>query len=170
MPQREGRRFVAVATVLLLTAGLLAFPRATTTQRLGGKVLGPDGVTPVAGAVVVFKERRDGRTYISEPTEKDGTYRVSGIPDGEYLLTIRTDAGEFEISKSVEIQGGQPTTLTVMITGEPVARNGREEELLKKKHRKLLAIILPCVGGAALIGLAAGGGGGDDEEGSPHKP
>lgn len=62
---------------------LVAFPGHAVAASLAGSVLGEDG-SPVAGATVVAYDARLG--YATARTGTAGTWRIDGIPAGDYRL------------------------------------------------------------------------------------
>ena len=169
---RAGDRTALVATVLIVALVLPAAPIQAAPQKITGKVLATDGVAPVKGVSVIFQDQRTGQVYEADPTDAEGIYRVSDLPDGDYKVTVRAAGKSFEQPKEVSIRGGQPTTLSVILTPEATEAALADTAAGKTgKKGKTLAIILSAVGAAVIAGLAAAGG--DDEEdreGSPHKP
>lgn len=97
----------------------------TAFLRLGGVVTGrirrADGT---AGAnVLVRLDGDDGRTVASGFTDDDGSYRISGIPPGQYRLEAGHD-GEYE-SRVVRVSPGTPLTEDIEPALDGVRVTGR---------------------------------------------
>ena len=66
------------------------------TRRLGGTVTLKRGGSPVAGAEIVITRRDEGASLRrlsgdeSARSDMDGKWEVSGVPDGEYFLTVNS--------------------------------------------------------------------------------
>jgi hypothetical protein len=82
---------------------------------ISGTVLGPDGVTPVAGASVtaIDFDTRGGR---ATATAADGGYAIRGLPAGEYEVRVDTlDQGYLRECYPDDVQCRNPTPVGVTL-------------------------------------------------------
>ena len=70
---------------------------------LQGKVLGPDGKTPIAGAVVYAYHLDSDEIFASGDTDGKGRYEIVGLPLGWFDLFVRTEKGVFVANHVVNI-------------------------------------------------------------------
>jgi hypothetical protein len=85
---------VGVAAALCMAAGANA-------QRSSGNISGE----AVAGDTVVVEGSNTG--FHREVTlKKDGKYRVSSVPTGEYVVTVKHADGTADAAKAVEVHSG----------------------------------------------------------------
>jgi outer membrane receptor protein involved in Fe transport len=91
------RCFVAgIILLLALTAPSLAFAQAgppgqmplnTAPGKLSGTVTGPDG-QPLASVGITVKSATDSSMVTAVITQKDGKFRIDGLPFGKYTLRV----------------------------------------------------------------------------------
>ena len=58
-----------------------------------GQVLGHDGKTPVAGALVRVSHLRTAQTLSASPTDARGHFALTGIPYGYLDVVVETPGG-----------------------------------------------------------------------------
>ena len=93
----------------LLALALLLGP--TSGDTLSGRITDSDGA-PVPSAAVLISELHRVAT-----SSADGTFRLAGVPPGEYTLIVR-HVGFGPFARAVAVRG--PTTLTVTLRRTPV--------------------------------------------------
>ena len=91
-------------------------PAAAAHGRIGGKVVGKDGKTPVAGAVVRLSHLRTGGMFASPPTEAKGTFELTQVPYGYVDLMVETAEGGFVGSKVLNVVPDGKQSVTLVLT------------------------------------------------------
>jgi hypothetical protein len=71
--------------------------------RLEGKVFGPDGKTPIAGAAVYAYHLDTDEVFTSTDTDGKGRYVIEDLPLGWFDLFVRTEQGVFVANHVVNI-------------------------------------------------------------------
>lgn len=103
-------RILYVVLFLLLTAGALY----AQTGKVSGTVKSSDG-QPVPFVSVYLKGTSKGVL-----TDADGNFEITGVKDGSYTV-VTSSVGLQTISQSVDVAGGQPATLAIVM-----AEDGKE--------------------------------------------
>ncbi|MBZ5639395.1 MAG: hypothetical protein LAO51_11670 [Acidobacteriia bacterium] len=159
--------------------------------RLKAKVLGSDGKTPIAGAIVRGYHLDGGKVYSSLPTGAKGECELAGIPFGYVDIYIETKDGTFVGNQVVNVPPGGTVALSYTLTryaerdlawwngknpreipGTHTASQGIAEVRLKAagqefwKGPKGIAVIA----GASAALLFAVSGGGTSATASPSTP
>ena len=197
MQLRPVRVPMAAILAAQLTAGIPLHaqqapqPTPTTDARgaLRGRVLGQDGKTPVAGAVVKVSHLRTAQTLASSPTDHRGDFEVTQIPYGYLDLVVETPEGGYVASKVLNLgpegrvsvtlvltknedmpqgwwTGRQPRTLPGTDTPAVGVANVREGGGSFFRSRKGI-ILLAGAGALALLALS---GSSNDSPASPSSP
>jgi hypothetical protein len=87
-----------------------------------GKVVGEDGVTPVEGVIVSIGQEEEGTIYNSEPTNRDGVFRVDSAEAGRYAVLARKGDVGFLAAEDMELAAGENPPVAIMIrTGNQLA-------------------------------------------------
>jgi len=60
-----------------------------TTPLIVGKVVGPDGTTPVSNANVTLHTTNWDKSYFTPPTGSDGSFSFGGVATGTYILDVQ---------------------------------------------------------------------------------
>jgi len=126
MPVNKIAAFVLVAA--MLPGPLLAqdIPGATEDELIGplpeagsleGKVFGPDGKTPVSGAVVYAYHLDSDEVFASTDTDGKGRYTLKGLPLGWFDLFVRTEEGVFVANHVVNIPPKSKITASLTLKG-----------------------------------------------------
>ncbi|MEM7119499.1 MAG: carboxypeptidase-like regulatory domain-containing protein [Chloroflexota bacterium] len=88
---------------------------ALTHPSVIGMVYAPDGVTPVAANVQVYK---NGHRVLNVPTADDGSYKLGGLPDKSYTIQAipTSDEPHWKSARlSVEIDGDAAQTIDLTL-------------------------------------------------------
>ncbi len=110
---------VLVSPVIVL--GLLALTTpgtvtaSTGTGQLVGFVFGPDGTTPVAGAVVTLKNVSNGTAVDSAKSDPLGAFRMTGLERGLYALGVSSVQGRFNAADVVGISPSETTKVSIAL-------------------------------------------------------
>jgi hypothetical protein len=73
------------------------------TSVISGKVLSPDGKTPLTGAQVLAYHLSTEEVFTSEPTDGKGHYGLEALPYGYYDLAVQTGDGLFVGNQVVNV-------------------------------------------------------------------
>jgi len=84
---------------------------------LEGKVFGPDGKTPVSGAVVYAYHLDSDEVFSSTDTDGKGRYSLKGLPLGWFDLFVRTEEGVFVANHVVNIPPKSKITASLTLQG-----------------------------------------------------
>ena len=184
-------RYLTVALVMLclILSGTGVVLAAST---IGGRVMGPAGVTPVPNATVIFYNLLTGLTTRSSPTTVTGEFAVPALEQGRYDVAVKTDRGLWMVERPLEIGGGETRRMSFALrestywenTGQQPPRTSpigdniigtavvleQERDIpgrWPKERRRKLALGTSIGGG--VLGLALVFGNGDDGA-SPFTP
>ncbi len=137
MPSSGSIRSVVSAVALLLAATLAASaqapppppPRPTTdaaelaAARAGGTRLQGSAELgrrqPVVGATVKAVDESHGRLVMLTSTAADGRFRIEGVPDGTYVVTLDKPGLEPLVKRDVEVKFPTRPTLEVRMQPGP---------------------------------------------------
>jgi len=185
---------VALAVLLTATPPMHAQqadepPPSEGRGSLQGQVLGHDGKTPVAGALVRVSHLRTAQTLSASPTDPRGHFALTGIPYGYLDVVVETPEGGFVASKVLNLgpegrlsvtlvltknedmpqgwwTGRQPRTLPGSETPAVGVANVRESGRSFFRGPKGIALLA----GAGALALLALSGSSNDTPASPSSP
>lgn len=152
-------------------------------SRLEGKVFGPDG-KPLRNAVVMVRSLEGGTSWVSQPSDRRGSFYLPGLPYGWVDLIVTTEKGDFLGDQAVNLPPGsrvvvnfslletvdKPTSWWTDRRVEPPAGMSVAEVAgMAQSSQRLVGVeywkspagiaILISVGVVALAAIAAGGQG-----------
>ena len=90
---------------------LVAAPKGNGA--LAGHILGEDMRTPVRNAVVKLRNITTLKEYESEPTTNDGTYVITAIEEGRYVMGVLGPGGSYNFHYSIMIKADALAKLSV---------------------------------------------------------
>lgn len=79
------------------------FEVSTAPGQLKGEVT-DDGDKPIAGALLIYAPKDDPNEKVEVKIEPDGTYKITEIPKGDYILTYKAD-GYVTKTKEKKVDG-----------------------------------------------------------------
>jgi hypothetical protein len=143
---KRGLTFLLLATLvaMFLPMEILAAP-AATKGNLVGIVYLVDLNSPVADAVVKIRSVKEGKEIKSEPTDKNGNYKLLGIDEGQYILGVSAKNGDYNLEVIIQIKGGETGKLSLVL------KEGKANAVLAKKT----AFFATPLGIALLAGASA---------------
>ncbi len=160
---------LALAAVMVLPGSVAAPIAAEPGSNLTGTVLHQDGITPAPDVTVRLRDRTTGQEFSSRQTDSTGSYKIDGVPDGEYSIVVSTGGGEFMLPSRVTIAGGQPSSITLIMT--PAASDAAGTPgAAKARTGGKAAILIPTIGGILVAAFAADELFEKDEDASPKLP
>ena len=146
-------RFLVLGIVFAVS--LLFFPHEALSAAPAGSMTGflyaGDMKTPAAGAVVKIRNVANGHEYQSSPSDPTGLYAVKNIEEGQYILGVSTDKGDFNFDYQISIKANEIAKLSVALKeGAPSAAQNKDDQ---NNHKK--AFFLTPLGIAILVAAAA---------------
>lgn len=108
---------VLTAFVLMATpgAGLAQAPAAAPGGSLVGFIYEKDMAKPVAEAVVKIRDVGKGKEFSSPPSDENGMYAITGVPEGRYILGVSSPAGDFNFDYILHLKAGETAKLSVAL-------------------------------------------------------
>lgn len=130
----------ALALVLMLTSSV-ASPQEPGKGNLIGFIFGPDGSTPVSGAVVVVKNLTTGA--VTEAAESDGlgVFKVAGLGVGLYALGVRSASGSYNSQDFFGITARQTAKISIALSPYEPAAAAAAAVVIREQREKGEAFI-----------------------------
>ena len=69
----------------------------------------------VAGAVVKVRNLTDRKEMASLPTDANGMYTLTAVPEGRYILGVISAAGDFNLDYTLFVKDGELAKLSVSL-------------------------------------------------------
>jgi hypothetical protein len=145
---KRGLTLLLLATLILMffPREILAVPAAK--GNLIGFVYWVDSNSPVADAVVKIRSIPDGSEIQSEPTDKNGSYKLLGISEGQYVLGVSAKNGDYNLEVLIQIKGGETGKLSLVL------KDGQADAVLTR-HAPKAAFFKTPLGVILLAGASA---------------
>jgi hypothetical protein len=118
-----------------------------------GFVYGEDGKTPVQGAVVKVRNMGNQTEFVSDPSDANGMYKISGIEAGWYFLSVMTDLGEFTLGTGFYLKGSEVAKMLLSLKRGGTIEASGSAYATKKPFFKTGGGIAVLVAGAAGAGF-----------------
>ena len=136
----------AFVLILVLTSSV-GSPQESAKGNLIGFVFGPDGSTPVAGAVAVVKNLTTG--VVTEALETDGlgVFKVPELGAGLYALGIKSARGSFNSQDFFGISAGRTSKISIALSPYDAAAAAGAAEVIQEQRQKgeaFIGKILAC--------------------------
>lgn len=106
---------LAAFAVFMMPGGLAGATGAPEKGSLMGFIYAKDLKTPVAGAVVKIRSLTDLAELSSLPTDANGMYTITGIPEGRYMLGVSSAKDDFNLDYALYVKAGELGKLSVSI-------------------------------------------------------
>jgi hypothetical protein len=153
---------LVAAVVLLMTPatefaqqGRVAAPApAPSNGSLVGFIYAKDMKTPVAQAVVKLRDIKSMKEFDSRPTDANGMYKITGLPEGRYILGVTTATGNFNFDYALIIKGNEMAKLSVALT--PGGKTTGEDAAAKSffaDPQNVVGVVIMVAGAAAMTYL-----------------
>lgn len=175
MTRSNGRSTVAAALVLALPLASLPAPAAERSALSGTVVLGSQGSSPLASAIVHIADASTGAIAASATTDETGAFRVEGLSPATYRVGIETNGRLYAIASPVTLAPGQMQTVTMAVPknaqAQPMPSESEEEREkggLTWWNNPLTASLI-VVGGAVILGILIDQAT-DEDEPTPPSP
>jgi hypothetical protein len=109
---------VLAAFSILITSPALAAKGpggAAENGSLSGFIYAQDVKTPVTGAVIKIRNLADMKEMASAPTDANGMYSISGIPEGRYVLGVSSAKEDFNLDYALFVKAGELGKLSIAL-------------------------------------------------------
>ena len=109
-----------LAAFLLLVSPVAPFAQGKApVPAAGGSLVGfiyaKDMTTPVANAVVKLRNVASAAEYVSQPTDANGMYKISGLKEGRYIMGVTAAKGDFNFDYGLLLKGNEMAKLSVAL-------------------------------------------------------
>ena len=143
---------LSVAFILLVTP-VMDFAQAPAPgASLVGFVYGKDATTPVPSAVIKIRDVGKGKEFASPPADENGMYKISGIPEGRYILGVTSPEGDFNFDYVMHVKANEMAKLSVALTpGGQTTGGDAEKKSFFKSPLGIALMLAVVVGGLFLI-------------------
>jgi hypothetical protein len=116
---RRPRLVASVAIAALVSAAVPSSSLLAATASLGGRVVGLDGISPLAGAIVRLVGEDGTSVGHSRPTGADGAFAIEPAPTGTYRLLVETAEGAFLAPEPVQVAAGANPAVALSLQARP---------------------------------------------------
>jgi hypothetical protein len=142
-----------VAAFLLLVTPVAEFAAPASDASLVGFLFDKDMKTPLANAVVKVRDVSKMKEFASPPSDANGMYKVTGLPEGRYILGVSTAKGNFNFDYVLVVKGGEMAKLTLALA--PGGKTSGEDAASKSfvSGGNILGIVIFTAATAALVYL-----------------
>jgi hypothetical protein len=132
--------------LLLFSLGLLA-GETGTKGNVVGFIYGPDGSSPLEGAVVKFKNLMSGTVFLSTASDSYGIFKVEGVDSGMYTYGVATGHGDFNAEGTIglKVDSGETAKLSIALSAYEKEEASAVEEVIKDQE----------INGESLVGMIA---------------
>lgn len=140
------------AAFFLLVTPVAEFAQAPMAAAPGASLVGfvyqKDMATPVPSAVVKIRDVGRGKEFASPPADENGMYKISGVPEGRYILGVTSAAGDFNFDYVMHIKAGEVAKLSVALQegGETTGADAPKKSFFKSPLGIALLITVTAVG------------------------
>jgi len=104
---------------MLAAVSLLFFPHEALalvpTGSMTGFIFSDDMQSPVEGAVVKLRDVANGKEFQSTFTDKNGLYKIKGIPEGRYLVGVSSQRGDFNFDYQLIVKANETAKLSLAL-------------------------------------------------------
>ena len=147
-------RAVAALAVMCVASfpALSAEHPGNPTARAEGRVLGSDGKTAVAGAVVRLVHLDSGKVFEAPVTKSDGRYLLEHLPFGYYEFTIEAGGVLHAAGGLVSIEPARTRKYDLRLMGTAAAAGGTDGSA---QGAPIPGLDRVATGSAEIVGLNA---------------
>jgi hypothetical protein len=120
-----------------------------------GFIYSEDMKTPVENAVVKIRNVKDRREFNSFPTDKTGVYRIANVDEGQYILGVSTQSGDFNFDYQITVKANEVGKLSLALKpGSPsTPGQGQQQQGQKKGFFLTPGGIVVIVAAAIMLGI-----------------
>ena len=112
-------RSKALIWSMLAAVSLLFFPHEALALAPAGSMSGciyaDDMKSPVEGAVVKLRDVANGKEFQSTFTDKNGLYKIKGIPEGRYIVGVSSQRGDFNFDYQLVVKANETAKLSLAL-------------------------------------------------------
>lgn len=126
---------LALSLILVLIPSI-ARSQESAKGNLIGFIFGPDGSTPVAGAVVMVKNLSTGVVTEAAATDGVGAFKVPGLGVGIYALGVKSSLGSYNSQDFFGITAQQTSKISVALSPyDAVAASGAATVIQEQRQK-----------------------------------
>jgi hypothetical protein len=122
-------RVIALAVVVTLSATTPAGLASTNEATVVGHVLLTESESPLSGARIRLIGVSNEQRYRSEPTSRDGSFRLADLPPDAYRVSIERDGLLFVVDSPIRLGPGETVDVDLAVRPAvsiaPAASSGR---------------------------------------------
>lgn len=122
--------------LVLALASSVASAQEPAKGNLIGFIFGPDGSTPVPGAIVVVRNLTTGVVTEAGATDGRGTFRMSGLPAGLYAVGVRSSRGSFNSQDFFGVTAQQTARISISLAPYNAAEAAGAAVVVKTQREK----------------------------------
>jgi hypothetical protein len=104
MKLQKSKTLICVVLVFLMSFPLGVLSASQKLCKIHGFVYNEDGTKPLKDAIVMIRENTSNNSYVSERSKKDGTYEISKVFPGLYVVGITYNGKDYNINSTVLIR------------------------------------------------------------------
>jgi hypothetical protein len=171
MKLAHSRRSLALALLAIVPAVAAVPPTvAFESARFSGRVVGADGLTPRAGAVVALFAEGD-EAGLRQQTGADGSFTIEDARAGSYRLLVQAEEGAYLFHEPLSLKPGANTPLALRLQAQPgmqtTATTGTTTTTEHSFPTWVKWVIVGVIGAAALFVINDVS---EDEDEAPSSP
>lgn len=162
IPEKKFFPFMVIVSFLFMVGGPV-YSDLQVGSSISGKILSPDKITPVAGAIVKAAEMESKKVYESQATAENGFYEITGLPKGTYDIAVQAEKGLYAVNKLLNVGEIESHSVSLVLNENP--ENPKEEKGEKPEGTEAkkgkpgfwnnpLTATLAVVGIAVVLGFA----------------
>lgn len=122
--------------LILALASSVGSPQEPARGSLVGFVFGPDGSTPVPGAVVMIKNLTTGVVTEAAATDALGVFRLASLPAGLYAVGVRSSRGSFNSQDFFGVTAQQTARISIALSPYDAAEAAGAAAVIREQRSK----------------------------------
>jgi hypothetical protein len=123
------RLLVSISLVLLFGFSTGVLSETPSKGSVVGFIYGPDGSTPIKGAVLKIVNVSTGMAYESTISNNNGTLTISDVETGIYEYAVMTEEGSFVSERTVGLRIRKDEIEKMAIIANPVSKKAKSESM-----------------------------------------
>ncbi|HSQ79156.1 MAG TPA: carboxypeptidase-like regulatory domain-containing protein [Candidatus Bathyarchaeia archaeon] len=122
--------------LILALASSAGFTQESAKGNLAGFIFGPDGSTPVRGAIVIVKNLNTGLVTESKGTDAQGVFTLQGLQVGLYALGVRSTQGEYNSQDFFGVTAQQTSKISIALNAYDAKEAAGAAEVIREQRAK----------------------------------
>ncbi len=125
----------ALALILAL-ASPVGQAQESAKGNLAGFIFGPDGSTPVPGAIVIVKNLNTGAVTESRATDAKGLFSLPGLQAGLYALGVRSSKGSYNSQDFFGVTAQQTSRISIALNAYDAKEAAGAAAVIREQRAK----------------------------------